>query len=267
MESLIQELFKIKGLYQSAVNLISRRKSESISGNLEIKKSNNSYQYYQSYTDPITKKKKRKYIKKDQIELAKKLAQKAYDDKVLQVSQKRLRQIDDFLKDFAENELEQIYEDLSPARKTLVKPVIEPYTSLISRWMAKKNFIEDYYSENLKHRTDRGELVRSKTEKILADKFFKLGISYKYEQALHLKNNILLYPDFTFIHKRTRKLIYWEHFGLMDDPQYLHKNLNKIQLYAQNGIIVGKNLIITHESSSSVLTDEYVNTLINEFLL
>lgn len=45
--------------------------------------------------------------------------------------------------------------------------------------------------------TDRGERVRSKTEKIMADYFYRKGIEYKYEQPIYLKGLGTVYPDFS----------------------------------------------------------------------
>ena len=47
--------------------------------------------------------------------------------------------------------------------------------------------------------TKKGEYVRSKSEKILADMFYDLNIPYEYECQLILRNGYEYYPDFTFI--------------------------------------------------------------------
>lgn len=50
--------------------------------------------------------------------------------------------------------------------------------------------------------TNRGERVRSKSEKIIADCFFRKGIPYKYECPLYLKGLGIIYPDFTILSKK-----------------------------------------------------------------
>ena len=84
--------------------------------------------------------------------------------------------------------------------------------------------------------TDRGERVRSKSEKILADYFYRQGIPYKYECPLYLKGFRQVYPDFTFLSRRTGKEIYWEHHGRLDDPLYAQNMVKKLQAYEKNGI-------------------------------
>ena len=46
-----------------------------------------------------------------------------------------------------------------------------------------------------------------------------------------------------------RRNIIYEHFGLMDDENYVNKAISKIQLYASAGYILGDNLFITMETS------------------
>lgn len=74
---------------------------------------------------------------------------------------------------------------------------------------------------------------------------FHKGIPYKYEKPLYLKGYGIVYPDFTFLSKRTRKEIYWEHEGRMDDSEYAKTAIKKIKTYEDNGIYLGENLILT----------------------
>ena len=49
------------------------------------------------------------YIGKDNINLVRQLAQKAYNEKVLKMAEKRLKQIQNITGDYKENEIEEIY--------------------------------------------------------------------------------------------------------------------------------------------------------------
>ena len=80
-------------------------------------------------------------------------------------------------------------------------------------------------------KTKRGEYVRSKSEKILADLFYENGIPYQYEPAFRLINGKLVYPDFVLLNVRERKTFYWEHYGLASDETYSTKNIDKLCLY------------------------------------
>lgn len=114
---------------------------------------------------------------------------------------------------------------------------------------------------------ERGERVRSKSEKILADYFYRRGIPYKYEKPLYLKHFGTVYPDFTFLSKRTRKEIYWEHDGRMDDPVYAQSAVRKIQAYEENDIYPGEQLILTFETEKQVLNTREIERLVRRYLL
>lgn len=114
--------------------------------------------------------------------------------------------------------------------------------------------------------TSRGGFVRSKSEKIIADALEKYNIPYQYEPVLELGYNTV-YPDFVVLNVRTRKTIYWEHLGIVSDMEYATKNFIKIQNYEKNGYLLGKDLIITMESSDIPMNIKLVEQKIKEFLL
>ena len=77
----------------------------------------------------------------------------------------------------------------------------------------------------------------------------------------------MVFPDFKLLNKRTRKTIYWEHFGMMDDPDYLDTAIQKIQRYARSGIFLGDTLIVTFETSRRPLSTKDIELLIQKHLL
>ena len=81
---------------------------------------------------------------------------------------------------------------------------------------AQQRFLE----EGLIHRTERGDLVRSKSELVIADKLHARGIDYAYEQPLVLSNGRTRYPDFTIADHARGVTFYWEHLGMLHDPGY-----------------------------------------------
>ena len=139
---------------------------------------------------------------------------------------------------------------------------------------AKKWLDAKYYrakrSEGHIYETLNKDMVRSKSEVIIADRLYNAGIPYHYEQRLDLEdehfNTIKYYPDFTILNKRTREIYYWEHLGNLGDPDYCFKNLTKLEHYSDNEILLGKNLILTFESQNKPLYTANVDRLIKEFL-
>lgn len=97
---------------------------------------------------------------------------------------------------------------------------------------AQQKFLE----EGLIHLTERGDLVRSKSELVIADKLFARGVEYAYEQPLVLPNGRIRYPDFTIADHARGMTFYWEHLGLLDDPGYRSRWERKRAEYSDAGI-------------------------------
>ncbi len=104
--------------------------------------------------------------------------------------------------------------------------------------------------------------VRSKSEKILADKFYMQGSPYVYEIPIYLEKFGYIHPDFIVLNKRTRKEYFWEHFGLMDQVEYCEKAIRKIESYQRTGIHQGLQLILTYETRNHPLNMRVVEELI-----
>ena len=131
-------------------------------------------------------------------------------------------------------------------------------------WMKEQQGNKDYFPKELNFVTKGGVRVRSKSEKIIGDKLEEMGIAYRYEEPVMLPDGHVYYPDFTIIAANGKK-IYWEHFGKLDDKEYLEKMAFKIRNYAKNGITPGNNLIITFESD--IVSLENIENLIKSYLL
>ena len=68
-----------------------------------------------------------------------------------------------------------------------------------------------FLEEGLIHRTERGELVRRKSELVIAGKLHARGVDYAYEQPLILANGRVRYPDFTIADPASGVTFYWGH--------------------------------------------------------
>ena len=83
---------------------------------------------------------------------------------------------------------------------------------------------------------------------------------------MHLKGYGTVYPDFTFLSKKTGKEIYWEHEGMMDRQEYARSAVRKIEFYQKNGIYPGDQLILTFETEQSVLNSKVIEGLVEKYL-
>jgi hypothetical protein len=103
------------------------------------------------------------------------------------------------------------------------------------------------YAEHLVYRTTRGEIVRSKSELVIAERLSTLGIAYQYERKLEgAKRPGPLRPDFSFTDD-AGNLVLWEHLGMLDRADYRAGWEWKRRWYADNGFTEGLNLFTTTE--------------------
>ena len=75
-----------------------------------------------------------------------------------------------------------------------------------------------------------------------------LGIPYRYECPLYLNGNVTVHPDFTILKMPEREEVYLEHFGMLDDAEYVERMVYKLNTYEKNQIYLGVNLFMTHET-------------------
>ena len=156
---------------------------------------------------------------------------------------------------------------LHTQRQLLVTPVEPIWEKELAKWYDSEYHGKEFYEGTAEIVTEKGERVRSKSEKILADYFYRNNILYQYEKPLYLKGYGTVYPDFTFLSKKTRKEIYWEHEGMMDKPEYAKSAVKKIESYQRNGIHLGERLILTFETELTVLNSQIVEELVEKYLV
>lgn len=206
------------------------------------------------------------YIKEKDVELARKLAQKDYDKKVLASIEKELNATEKYLASIKEKCVEQIYDNLHKERKKLIVPVLQPEDAYIEKWQNLKYQGKEFKDGVPEFYSSKGERVRSKSEVIIADLLCKEEIPYRYEYPIYLKGFGKVHPDFTVLNIKERKEIYWEHLGMMDDPDYSENALQKIAAYEQNGIFPGENLILTYETRKCPINQKVIKLMIQRYL-
>ena len=232
-------------------------------GTLRLSTSQNRPQYYHCTKNS---KKNGTYISRENKFLIQQLDQKSYNEKVLKCAEKRLSQIRKITKDYNDHEIEEIFEKEHIERKKLIQPVEPTWEQKMKSWAAEVYQGKEFQDNVPLIFTERGERVRSKSEKIMADYFFRNNIEYKYERPLLLKGYGTVYPDFTFLSRRTGEEIYWEHDGKMDDPTYARNAVKKIEAYENNNIFPGERLILTFETEYTILSTKTIEKLVEKYL-
>ena len=243
------------------------RLSVAPNGSLELRNHHNGIRYQQKAWNPELKKPNRHYLSPDEMDLIKALAQKGYDQRLLKAAQKQQDTIADFLDDYNPHALSDIYAALPDARKDLISAEVLDDETFAMNWEVV-NYSPAPFQEGLpEFYSIRGERVRSKSEKIIADTLYAKHKPYKYEPPLRIIQGQKPWrPDFLVLNPRTRKEYIWEHFGMMDDPDYCNRNVRKLELYTQQGIFLGDKLILTMETSSNPLSTKTLDSIIQQYL-
>lgn len=206
------------------------------------------------------------YLPKSNMDAIKALAQSMYESELAECAAQEIRNLDLCIRILEKSpDVELLFSKLSDEMKSLVIPNA-PDDEYARKW---QNTIYECFLDppNEDYETDRGEYVRSKTERHIANRLHAMGINYHYEKPIEIEPGEFLHPDFTILNKKTRKVYLWEHFGRMDNDEYCRKCIMKIESYAKAGYLLNDNLIVTFESSKKSLSSFMVNRIIKRFFL
>ena len=229
-------------------------------GNLKIKHCGNCVYYYLKNNGSDVDE---RLLKREEHNLINGLAQKSYLKKVLSVSKQERLFLEQVIENYPEKTAESIYDQLSAERKLLVRPIILPDDQFVREWLEKPYTPKPFHKNDPIFETMKGHRVRSKAEMIIADRLYTSGIPYKYECPLVLGKEIR-HPDFTILKVSERKVLYLEHCGKVGDEGYGDDMVDRINLYSENGILLGDRLFLTLESSNRPFDVRTLDNLINE---
>lgn len=255
----IAELSAVEGM-------LSKRLSRAPAGVLNVSPHRGGFQYFR-----VTAKTGRKgeYIPERKMSLASAIAQRDYDAKMLAEIQRQRGALEKCVAKYDVSVAENLYAQLHPARRSLVAPLVYPDDDFVARWSAVNYSGRGFDADGPMLMTARGERVRSKSEIIIADALFRRGIPYRYEYPHELllagarnRKRIVVYPDFTCLNVRTHREIVWEHFGMIDVPEYCQNMASKMEMYLQNGFCMGKNFVMTTETHDRPLNSMMVEAML-----
>ena len=230
------------------INLAEKDVKNAPKGRLRIAHNHGNEQYYHvsEDTDVLGK-----YIRKKNYDFICMLAQKDYARKTieaLELKKKCLYSIKDIISSFDDN---KVYRELNEDRKKLISPYYISDKEYLEKWNAEVYETKSFQEEQPYMITERGERVRSKSEKMIADKLLMRGVPYKYEHPLYLSGMGVVYPDFTLLDIINREDVVLEHFGMMDNYTYCENAIKKMNVYQRNGFHPGKNILYTFETKKN----------------
>lgn len=210
-----------------------------------------------------------KYIPKADTSTIKAHLQKAYDEKELKLLNIEISSLENLLKhsDGIIKKQQILYSNNPTEVKNYISPIDVSDEDYGVVWLNTPYVGKEINPQLPYFETRRKERVRSKSEIIIANALAAHGIPYKYECPLKLSDGNVIYPDFTVLNVKERREIYWEHRGMMDDKQYSTASVMRFKAMNKDGIILGMNLIITEETTTSPLGTKEVEMIINKYFL
>ena len=239
-------------------------------GYLKVNTRDKQYVYYHMLKEKKDKETQRYLRTSDPADekLKQSLIQKQYYQRLLPELTKEADSLKLFFDTYHPENKYDVYEQIAESRKRLLVPEYLRSENIVKEWEEQEWQPNTKYTDNLRYETNRGELVRSKSEIIIADMlyYYKDLCAYRYEAPLYLDGRgILFHPDFTIMKRSTAEIFYWEHFGMMDNDEYANTCIKKINEYIMAGIYPGKQLICTFESSTQTIETKVIRELIKEY--
>lgn len=235
-------------------------------GTLCKKHRNNKVYYYHQYRTN-TGGFEQKLIKQNQYFLVEQVKRRRFLEESIKSISNNIRLLDTFIAKFQAYSPDDISSKMAGTYKDL--PLIcysDSYSKDVKNWIHEQFETTDKYPEHKIHQTSKGEMVRSKSEALIACMLDAYKVPYRYEAVLQL-GQVKFFPDFTILRPRDNKIIYWEHFGLMDDPEYIKKTLTKLLLFREQGLRIGEDIIITFDSADGGIDVKELQDIIKIKLL
>ncbi len=257
--------------YSRIKHEIQKRLEKYPEGKIRISNKNGNIQYYLREEG---NEKTGTYISKKDVHKIRLYLRKKYDEETLPLIESELKALKDLAK-ISDSKILSIrnkYSDHPAEIKKNIIPADVSDADYIYEWLSVPYKGKAISEDVPMFITNNGEHVRSKSELTIANALARYGVPYKYECPLTLSNRTsakvqTIYPDFTVLNVKKRREIYWEHRGMMDDPDYSKNSVLRLKQMAREGIYLGDRLIITEETSASSLGTDEIDRVIKHYLL
>jgi len=221
--------------------------------------------YYQRIPATGNRKKERRYGIKTDPEMMSKMVRKEYVVNALKSIDRDLNALDFAVKKYRPIDERSVMEKFVKKYPELERGI---YKNSFNEKEWKKGFrnIENYHPESLRHTAADGTMKRSKNELYIASRLDHYGQIYVYDCNPGIPGLSRAF-DSIILRLREYKIIYWEHFGMMDVPSYLADSKQKLKEYEAVGIVPWDNLLVTYDTLEGGLRAELIEAAIKGWLL
>ena len=246
------------GLLSKCIEDIEKKMQSFPDGRINVRVRKGKTYYYLACSDSCDK-----YLSRKDTKLIEQLIQKDYLNRVLKRAKEEQSVLEKILKLYPDNLAEDVFDQLSEKRKSFIKPINVYDDAYAQKWMTAPYKRKPFKKGMPEFYTTKGERVRSKSEIIIADRLRANGIPYRYECPLKVGKKII-HPDFTILRMSDMKILYHEHCGKMDDPNYIEDMLTRAKDYSLENIILGDRLFYSFESETTPLDIVMLDKLIKK---
>lgn len=255
-----QDIKRRAGSIAEELRSIEKREAGLPDGKLMCSKNNEHYKWY------VCNKGKKVYLPKRERKLAQELARKKYYRLRKEELQRELSACNTYIRK-ADSKKDLVEKMLNhPEYEGLLEKQFYSMNKELEEWRCAEYEKNSNYPEKLIVKGTQGKWLRSKSEAMIDQALYVNGIPFRYEEKTILGNQIL-YPDFTIRHPLTGKQYYWEHFGMMDNPEYVSHACQKIKTYCEYGFIPSVNLLLTYETREYPLGIDHIEKIVREYFL
>lgn len=219
------------------------------------------YQHGRVFLYYVFRGEKKIYLTDDRM--IREFAQKTYDRKLCETAEREMHYLQKGRLLYPGPHVEDVYGKLHIGLQSVIVPYWDLGDPYIQSWIHRPYNTMHKYSKTFL--TRRGIQVRSKSEWLIDNTLLENGIAVHYEQEFVLPTGARWYPDFTILNPYTGEILYWEHFGRTDDPEYAEKMTRHLQEYLCAGFTSHRQMIFTFECSAHPLTQPQLDRIIKEY--
>jgi hypothetical protein len=260
-----EELERIRGeLVERKEDLLHERKTLP-DGELMIVDQDGLRKYLQRIPAKGNRKKEHRYGIKRKPDVLNGLVRKEYVTETLRVIDQDIRAVDLACKRYRPIDENSVMEKFLAKYPELANGIFHSEADP-EAWKKEISRMDDYHPENLKHTSYNGVKSRSKNELYIASRLDHYGIIYRWDCPTGIPG-LYRSPDFQILRRRDWRIIYWEHCGMMDVPEYKRRNEQRLKEYEEAGIVPWDNLIITYDTLEGGLRADIIEAMIKCWLL
>ena len=207
------------------------------------------------------------YLGKHDMKLAADIAGRMVAEKRLKDLQEELKMVNSMISFLLKEPEEQRFRQKHPGLCQLLSDFPAGLSEQAARWKAAPYPRNRKHPESLNNTTVvPGLIVRSKSEADIVSCLERHYVPYHYDEIKIIDGQEVAI-DFICLNIRTNQEWYWDHRGMPENEGYVQKLLYTDSLFYKAGIIQGVNLIVTSETQSCPLDLQWVEMLVQHFLL